>query len=134
MEPKFGDKGWFWNTNKEKAQYGVVIQVGWSDYSFFKKNNYNVVLEGENQIRHYLYYSKEYPRPKPKYIPYDLTKEKPKDLYLVNKINGNHRIVEAWSTNGRGCIRVFEKWIGQEELLTNWLHQDGTPCGKKVEE
>ena len=72
--------------------------------------------------------------PEPKYVPYDSVTEVDKDKWIKNKGNGILSRIMGIDANEALCVRLIGGWRTLKDLFEYYTYEDGTPCGKKVEE
>lgn len=73
-------------------------------------------------------------KPEPKYVPYDSVMEVERDKWV--RIKADTSIIRRISTINLDKNEVFIggfSWT-LKELFENYEYEDGSPCGKKVEE
>lgn len=74
-------------------------------------------------------------KPEPQYVPYDSVSEVDKDKWIKNKESGRlHRIEGLDPKDKDHAVRLYNGWFNLKELFEYYTYEDGTPCGKKVEE
>lgn len=71
-------------------------------------------------------------KPEPHYVPYDSVMEVDRDKW-VNLKGSNilRRIEQIESTRNNVCVG---RWMTLADLFENFVYEDGSPCGKLVEE
>lgn len=74
-------------------------------------------------------------KPEPKYVPYDSVEEVEKDKWFKNKFNDIlSRIMGLDANDSDSSVRLVSGWCSLKDLFEYYTYEDGTPCGKKVEE
>ena len=71
-------------------------------------------------------------KPEPKYVPYDTVDEVEKDKWIMKK--GSNCIDKITSIDRRDNTVYFNGWENLQHLFEKYTYEDGTPCGKLVEE
>ena len=72
-------------------------------------------------------------KPEPKYVPYDSVLEVEKDKWFKETITGMlYRITQLDPNDS--TVRLALGWNSLEDLFRLYTYEDGTPCGKLVEE
>lgn len=69
-------------------------------------------------------------KPEPKYVPYDSVDEVEKDKWIMRK--GSNRIDKITSIDREDNTVFFDIWEDLQNLFENYTYEDGTPCGKLV--
>lgn len=73
-------------------------------------------------------------KPEPKYVPYDSVSEVDKDKWVVSKDTmAAYRIVAIDRCDCTVYLGGLD-WVDLKELFELYHYEDGTLCGKKVEE
>lgn len=74
-------------------------------------------------------------KPEPKYVPYNNVSEVEKGKWIVNK-NGSitGQIGAINDFDGTVYLLGYGGWKKLDTLFLNYTYEDGTPCGKLVEE
>ena len=78
--------------------------------------------------------------PEKKYVPFDLSKEEERDFlkgkWVKGNINGQdyHFMIIGFKAVAQGWCVDLGGWFTGEDLLEKWTFEDGTPCGKLVEQ
>ena len=76
----------------------------------------------------------------PEYVPFDLSKEEDRDFlkgkWVKGNINGQdyHFMIIGFKAVAQGWCVDLGGWFTGEDLLEKWTFDDGTPCGKLVEQ
>lgn len=69
----------------------------------------------------------------PKYVPYDSVAEVDKDKWFKDKSNGMlYRMTQIDPSDN--TVSLIEGWESLKALFERYTYEDGTPCGKLVEE
>ncbi len=77
---------------------------------------------------------------KQKYVPFDLSKEEVRDFlkgkWVKGNINGQDYLfmIIGFKAVAQGWCVDLGGWFTGEDLLAKWTFEDGTPCGKLVEQ
>lgn len=102
----------------KKIQFTRKNEDDWSD----------IVGEPTWNWNHYRYRIKT----EPKYVPYDSVSEVDRDKWVKDKTDGIlSRIVGLDPIDN---AVQFYGWCSLKELFERYTYEDGSPCGKKVEE
>lgn len=71
-------------------------------------------------------------KPEPEYVPYDSVLEIDRNKWIVRKSNGLVSRLCAFMESA-GAVLIDNRWLMLNELFEHYTYEDGTPCGKKVE-
>lgn len=71
-------------------------------------------------------------KPETQYVPYDSVSEVEKDKWVKRKDNGVLKRISALDANDNSVCMYG--WYNLKQLFELFTYEDGTPCGKKVEE
>lgn len=71
-------------------------------------------------------------KPEPKYVPYDSVTEVEKDKWIMRK--GSNIIDKITSIDREDNTVYYGVWEDLQHLFEKYTYEDGTPCGKLVEE
>lgn len=67
------------------------------------------------------------------YVPYDSIYEVEKDKWFKGKKNGAlYRVMQLDPSDD--SVNMAQAWLSLKELFERYTYEDGTPCGKLVEE
>lgn len=72
-------------------------------------------------------------KPEPEYVPYDSVLEVNRDKWVKKK--GIPRLIKIneLDLDDIVCVRVGYEWVSLEDLFDEYTYDDGTPCGKLVQ-
>lgn len=73
-------------------------------------------------------------KPEPEYVPYDSVLEVDRDKWVKKKGSSVLSKITALDLDDAVCVRVEYDWVSLKDLFEHYTYEDGTPCGKKVQE
>lgn len=73
------------------------------------------------------------PKPESEYVPYDSATEVEKDKWVVNRNTGVMYRIVTLDKNDNTVLLSGNGWVYPSDLFKNFMYEDGTRCGKKVE-
>lgn len=111
--------------------------IGESGIALAFDDEIGIQVETEDEGYWYPYFVLEkVEEPKKKYVPFNLSKEEDrgelKGRWIRKKDNSEIKLIWwLWELDGKWMI---DEDINPQELLNDWVFEDGSPCGKLVED
>lgn len=68
------------------------------------------------------------------YLPYDDVFEVQRDKWIRRKDSTILHPITAIGRDKKSCVRIDLTWYSLEQLCKDFVYEDGSPCGKVVEE
>ena len=117
--------------NNDSANKGVLVNLGYDPSHPFEVHT-ELGLHWDRIIL-----SKNQP-PRKKYVPFDPSKEEDRNLLKDRwiKTDGDEEKITGFERDDDGVwhIKISADYLLSEDMLNLWTFEDGTKCGKLVEE